>query len=300
MMIGDLIQGREKSQTILIEDSADLSGRTLLAAFISNLSDRVDEVHVICFDGRSRDVEDHLQVDTERIKFYNGHSDLLGWNKSTELTVMSDIVTYLKDKGHFHGNKKVAVVIDSISPVILYRSIPYTCQTIHRLADTLCIGCEVEQVVCLLHSDLHEHKCCTLVEHTSSTVIKMRQPSTNHHMNCCDILHKKISGKITKISENFNLTDQFGIKDISEVTSVILPKQAEVDQQVDPAANLTFNLTLSEKEKEARSQVKLPYTYDQQRQEATLNKSVGEGKIFYQPDEVDDFDEEDPDDDLDI
>jgi len=57
----------------------------------------------------------------------------------------------------------------------------------------------VEQVVCLLHSDLHEHKCCTLVEHTSSTVIKMRQPSTNHHMNCCDILHKKISGKITKI-----------------------------------------------------------------------------------------------------
>ena len=75
-----------------------------------------------------------------RIKFYNGHSDLLGWNKSTELTVMSDIVTYLKDKGHFHGNKKVAVVIDSISPVILYRSIPYTCQTIHRLADTQCIG----------------------------------------------------------------------------------------------------------------------------------------------------------------
>jgi hypothetical protein len=36
------------------------------------------------------------------------------------------------------------------------------------------------------------------------------------------------------------------------------------------------------------------------RQEATLNKSVVEGKIFYQPDEVDDFDEEDPDDDLDI
>ena len=36
------------------------------------------------------------------------------------------------------------------------------------------------------------------------------------------------------------------------------------------------------------------------RQDDTLNKSVGEGKIFYQPDEADDFDEEDPDDDLDI
>ena len=36
------------------------------------------------------------------------------------------------------------------------------------------------------------------------------------------------------------------------------------------------------------------------RQDDTLSKSVGEGKIFYQPDEADDFDEEDPDDDLDI
>ena len=27
---------------------------------------------------------------------------------------------------------------------------------------------------------------------------------------------------------------------------------------------------------------------------------TGQGKIFYQPDEADDFDEEDPDDDLDI
>ena len=36
------------------------------------------------------------------------------------------------------------------------------------------------------------------------------------------------------------------------------------------------------------------------RQESLLAKSVGEGKIFYQPDEADDFDEEDPDDDLDI
>lgn len=38
-----------------------------------------------------------------------------------------------------------------------------------------------------------------------------------------------------------------------------------IELQVDPAANLTFNLTLTDKEKEARSQVVLPYTYDKQR-----------------------------------
>ena len=32
----------------------------------------------------------------------------------------------------------------------------------------------------------------------------------------------------------------------------------------------------------------------------SINQSGGEAKIFYQPDEADDFDEEDPDDDLDI
>ena len=35
--------------------------------------------------------------------------------------------------------------------------------------------------------------------------------------------------------------------------------------QPDPTANLTFNLSLTDKEKEARSQVKLPYTYDKNR-----------------------------------
>lgn len=34
--------------------------------------------------------------------------------------------------------------------------------------------------------------------------------------------------------------------------------------QLDPTANLTFNLSLSDKEKEARSQVILPYTYNKE------------------------------------
>ena len=45
---------------------------------------------------------------------------------------------------------------------------------------------------------------------------------------------------------------------------------------MDPTSNLTFNLTLSDKEKEARSQVKLPYTYDKDRYlESVLYRSFG-------------------------
>ncbi len=65
---------------------------------------------------------------------------------------------------------------------------------------------------------------------------------------------------------------------------------------VDPAANLTFDLHLSAQEKEARSLVVLPYTSAQQ--EGGADKQ-GIGEIFYEADEMD-FEDSDPDDDLDF
>lgn len=296
-MIGDLSKGQEKSSLVVIEDNSVAQGRGLLLSFIANLSQRVDEVHIVCYDGRSQDIQ--LLVPGTNIKIYKAYKDLLNWDGNDDVNVSVDIVKYIKEKNSFHGNKKIAIVIDSISQLILYRSASYTCQVIHRLANTQCLGCEVEQVVCLLHHDLHDDSSCSLIDHTASTVIRLKSSKSEKYNHCCEILHKKISGKITEINENFNISENFEVKDIVEVSKVISLPTGD-DAQVDPAANLTFNLTLTDKEKEARSKVVLPYTYDKQRQEATLNKSVGEGKIFYQPDEIDDFDEEDPDDDLDI
>lgn len=70
--------------------------------------------------------------------------------------------------------------------------------------------------------------------------------------------------------------------------------------QVDPTQNLTFNLKLTDNERQARSNLKLPYMYHEEKKSDVAVNSVGEGKVFYQPDEADDFDEDDPDDDLNI
>lgn len=67
----------------------------------------------------------------------------------------------------------------------------------------------------------------------------------------------------------------------------------------DPTANLTFNLTLTEREKGDRAKAPLPYVKSE-RQKTQLLSTAGSGKIFYTPDEADDFDDSDPDDDLDI
>ena len=79
-----------------------------------------------------------------------------------------------------------------------------------------------------------------------------------------------------------------------ESSSHSIPSTHHTPSQPDPTANLTFDLTLTAKEKQDRANVVLPYT----RPHISLGK--GEGQIFYQPDEADDFDESDPDDDLDI
>ena len=68
----------------------------------------------------------------------------------------------------------------------------------------------------------------------------------------------------------------------------------------DPAANLPFNLRLTDSERVARSQVKLPYMLDHNQKAAQLDGPSTGGQIIYRPDDADDFDEEDPDDDLDI
>lgn len=70
--------------------------------------------------------------------------------------------------------------------------------------------------------------------------------------------------------------------------------------QVDPTRNLTFNLKLTDNERQARSNLKLPYMYHEEKKSEVTVNPTGEGKVFYQPDEADDFDEDDPDDDLDI
>ncbi|KAB1264966.1 Elongator complex protein 5 [Camelus dromedarius] len=71
---------------------------------------------------------------------------------------------------------------------------------------------------------------------------------------------------------------------------------------VDPTNHLTFNLRLSKKEREAKDSLTLPFQFSSEKQQALLRPGPGQATshIFYEPDAYDDLDQEDPDDDLDI
>ncbi|XP_048729287.1 elongator complex protein 5-like [Ostrea edulis] len=298
-MIGDLISGSETSKLVLIEDSVNVCGRNLLLSYILSLSQRTDEVHLFSYDVRTQDtVETIKSLGIQNVRVHDGSKDLLGWDKSCGLGLHTDVKTYIKKKLS-PGTKSIAIVMDTLSPLLTHKSPPFTCRTLHGLAFSADLGSQVQQVVGVIHGDLHDDNSLSLIHHTVTTIHRMVSTVTPDSVFCCNTLHKKISGKVIRIKESFNITEDFRVTDVTEVKQ---PTRTvtDVQNQLDPAANLPFNLSLSEKEKEARNQLVLPYTYNKERQESVLAKSVGEGKIFYQPDEADDFDEEDPDDDLDI
>jgi hypothetical protein len=116
------------------------------------------------------------------------------------------------------------------------------------------------------------------------------------HQTQAKELHRKTSGKLLVKTELVTISNDY------EVTSLPLSmctnQQSAPEVTPDPTANLTFDLTLSEREKEERGRLVLPYHHSHQKKTALLQ--AGSGQIHYQPDEGDDYDDSDPDDDLDI
>ncbi|KAK2163201.1 hypothetical protein LSH36_84g10035 [Paralvinella palmiformis] len=235
----------------------------------------------------------------DRLTVHNISKDPLGWDGNTTISMESDFLEYLTRI--IDLNKKCAVVIDSISNLILHRGASYTCRVLHKCS-TLQRQKDVETspVIALIHQDVHDETAMNMICHTASTVIDLHPPQSQDYSGSCHILHKKSSGKIIKITEQYKINrsydDIINVEEIKQQFGLIDKPQETV---ADPAANLTFNLSLSEKEKLARSKVVLPYIQKPERSDVGVS-SAGSGKIFYQPDEADDFDEEDPDDDLDI
>ncbi|KZW03383.1 hypothetical protein EXIGLDRAFT_725824 [Exidia glandulosa HHB12029] len=81
---------------------------------------------------------------------------------------------------------------------------------------------------------------------------------------------------------------------VTDVATLGLNAPAKLPEPTDAMSGLSFNLSLTSEQQEARSRVVLPYAHTGQ------SKPPGAGEIIYEPDSADDFDDEDPDDDLEL
>lgn len=326
MLLGDILNGKEKSHLVVIHDSISQSGRPLLYCFVKSLLKSADYVHALLWDVPTDQFLSAFDPQMrERIFCYDGFTDPLGWNLKCgdsdkhvctihQNSNLAQIVKSKLNSDGFVSNSdsviKVAIVIDSLSKLLLWKPTSAVCSSLHQLYSSSSTnsqaGYQVVQVVCLVHSDLHNDQSLTAVNFLASSILMLtrenQQQNTDETVSWCRLLHKRKTGKVLRKVESITINDEYEMTEHEERewNASRSVKYNEPVAEVDPTQNLTFNLKLTDDERQARSNLQLPYMYHEKKtSEVTVHPS-GEGKVFYQPDEADDFDDEDPDDDLDI
>ena len=141
------------------------------------------------------------------------------------------------------------------------------------------------KLVATIHGDCHDRQTTDILKQHSDIWLSITNPTFLQ----TQVIKFHSKGKVEKSLYDFTIEDA-KVKSIVEANNSKIICSDTTTVVGDDNASMpisSFNLSLSDKEKEDRQQVEMPF----------WKKS---SKIEYIPDENDDWDEEDPDDDLDF
>jgi len=277
-MLKRLLNGGEETNSIVFCPQSGISEIQLLNLFLTNYQD----VKVISTDPilglKHTDVLNIFDI----LEFIDTRSlaDLLkSWNISASTRTSG------------------AVVVKSLTGLLFQ----YTPTQVARFIKFL--EGSFKKVFCVLHEDCVESNTFDSLTKLCSTLIYIQAPpnNTNKGKKICSIIHRKGSGKIVQSKELFSISGD----DKLEVEAYVhKDTTAQVqDDTEEIAANLTtFKIGTKESEAEAKSNLVLPFYTDQQKSnfQGEVKLQNESNKIYYEPDSGDDWDDEDPDDDLDL
>ncbi|XP_028140300.2 elongator complex protein 5 [Diabrotica virgifera virgifera] len=268
---------------VLIEDSVHARGRPVLDFLLKTHTQRPkNKIHYFVFQepfGRAKNRLEH-----NNLVLYDCVSDKLGWSNEAKINDLESLIKAVASND--------VVFIDSLVHVMYEYGLAET----YRILNILKNQIGVHQIATILHQDLIEDKLRIhqLLEHLSTLTLSL-QHKEDVEKGRIIYTYKKLGGKVVKQVEEFwfegeNLVTQ----KIDKVDpKQIIEKALAVD--INPETLSTFKIGLSDADKKSRDGLVLPYLPKQENQEKVEN-----GRIFYEFDAVDDWDEEDPDDDLDI
>ncbi|XP_068164672.1 elongator complex protein 5 isoform X3 [Antennarius striatus] len=299
-MLTDLLQSTDGGVFLIIQDSASCCGRDLLKSFISyalHSQSRDEAVHVLGFEVSEDEMKDGLKgSQIQRLRFHNAHTDPLGWNDEKTFTVQQFSLEALRHLVEQTSHPKpAALVIDSLSWILRHHSPSIVCRTLDQLRK----GGTVRAVIGLLHADMHQRGTVGSVCHLATSVITVA-PGMKGDEAVAKMTKRSKSGKVVQDEEIFSIRDDLTVITQSRPSPPGLRPTEPAEQEMDPTAKLTFNLRLSGAEREAKEKLSLPFVFSKEKKTALLHSVPGSGKILYEPDANDDFDDEDPDDDLDV
>lgn len=293
-MLSELLQGNDSGGFLIIRDSCSCSGRNLLKSFISSALNREEAVHVLGFEVSEEELKDGLNTSAaQKLHFHNAYSDPLGWTDRPAFTVsrfsLEELAHLVKQPAH---SKPATLVIDSLSWILRHESPPVVCKTLQQLKK----GGAVRAVIGLLHADLHQRGTVGSLCHLASSVITV-WPGPRGEDALAKITKRSKSGKVMQDEVIFSVSEDLTVAIHNKPCHKTTDSE---EQQADPTANLTFNLRLSDTERQAKEKLALPFVFSREKKSALLHPGQGSGRILYEPDANDDYDQEDPDDDLDV
>ena len=145
------------------------------------------------------------------------------------------------------------------------------------------LSSSVNVIIATLHGDCHLVSEVSMLKNHSDLWLTV----STTDFKCTKFNKRHNKGKLEQKLYDL-VIENFEVKSATTSSSLTKIEKTKVQDETMPSS--TFNLQLSEKEREDRSKLELPY----------WKADKKDSKIEYIPDDNDDWDDEDPDDDLDV
>ncbi|GBM00640.1 hypothetical protein AVEN_117995-1 [Araneus ventricosus] len=269
--------GNGKAKFILVKDNNDLRGLKIFKTVLKMYCKEQANVAILCYDGIGEDLIHGVTANNDDIKLLDIFSDPYSWYQGENLDALMSVEFIPEYFSDFKG----VLCIYSLTSLLIHDGIVKVYKTLHKL---LMNNADL-QILALLHPSVHDLQEIDIIDKMSSTSLNINSDEDTEILQ--SVVHYS-SGKVNSLSLEYKISENF---ELSSLVDVQLLKSKEVkEKKPDPTANLTFNLKLKDDEKEARNQLQLPYMKMQNSDDAVIQNLL----------ENDFYDEEDPDDDLDI
>lgn len=188
--------------------------------------------------------------------------------------------------GKYNLGKKWNVILPTFSNFIAFQKPKDIFHFIHQL-----IKCEYVKRIYLWASGKHvwyknRQFYFACLEYMADLVVYLH---TNAELS---VVAKKSTGGVINNFYTYNASEtEFSVLLKAKPSGKNKPTKESSEERTDSSSSSTFKIELDEEEMVARNAMKLPYE---------KTNETTEGSIIYTPDAADDFDDEDPDEDLNI
>jgi len=282
-MLLRLISGGEESNCILLVSPPSSSSASILKKFLN-----VSSTESVLISTGTKKI-----LPRDNFSKVVDLKDFLGWNSGIPLK-FPDCVLREVNPG------KQTIVIDSLTDLLIFQNPTMVASMVRKLKLK---ASNKAKLFLVLHRGYLDENLAEAIQQLATTIVDTEKvDETDAFPLLCKITHRKLGGKMVSSKEVVKMDVSGNIKVEAYKEDNNKSKYIEEENSDEVIDKLTtFDIgTSRNKEKEAKEKLVLPFYKEEQKDGEVKIQGEDPGKIYYEPDSGDDWDDDDPDDDLDF